>query len=57
VERSFAWTVRFRRLTRDYERLPQTVAGLHFVAFVCLMLNCAYASNPNGLTLFRSIER
>ena len=33
VERSFAWTTRFRRLTRDYERLPQTLAGLHFVAF------------------------
>ncbi len=33
VERSFAWTSRFRRLARDYERLPGTVAGLHFVAF------------------------
>jgi transposase len=38
VERSFAWAARFRRLARDYERLPQTVAGLHFVAFVTLML-------------------
>jgi transposase len=38
VERSFAWTTRFRRLTRDYERLPQTLAGLHFVAFAILML-------------------
>jgi transposase len=34
----FAWAARFRRLARDYERLPQTVAGLHFVAFVTLML-------------------
>jgi transposase len=39
VERSFAWASRFRRLARDYERLPQTVAGLHFVAFACLMLH------------------
>jgi transposase len=39
VERSFAWTTRFRRLVRDYERLPETLAGLHFVAFACLMLN------------------
>jgi transposase len=39
VERSFAWAARFRRLTRDYERLPETVAGLHFVAFACLMLH------------------
>src|SRR5215213_2024213 len=38
AERSFAWTSRFRRLVRDYERLPETVKGLHFVAFSCLML-------------------
>lgn len=39
VERSFGWTVRFRRLARDYERLADTLVGLHFVAFVCLMLS------------------
>jgi transposase len=39
VERSFAWAARFRRLARDYERLAETLAGLHFVAFVCLMLS------------------
>ena len=39
VERSFAWASRFRRLVRDYERLPATVAGLHFLAFACLMLH------------------
>ena len=39
VERSFAWLSRFRRLARDYERLPGTLAGLHFVAFACLMLH------------------
>ncbi len=38
VERSFGWVARFRRLARDYERLPETVAGLHFLAFVALML-------------------
>src|SRR5918992_4480162 len=38
VERDFAWASRFRRLVKDYERLPQTVAGLHFVAFACLFL-------------------
>jgi len=41
VERSFAWAARFRRLAKDYERLPETVAGLHFVAFACLMLSRA----------------
>ena len=38
TRRSFAWAARFRRLARDYERLPETLAGLHFVAFACLML-------------------
>lgn len=38
VERSFAWTARFRRLARDFERLAETLAGLHFVAFAVLML-------------------
>jgi transposase len=38
VERSFAWVPRFRRLARDYERLPETLAGLHFLAFAILML-------------------
>ena len=32
------WMSRFRRLARDYERLPETLAGLHYVAFVILML-------------------
>ena len=39
VERSFAWMARFRRLARDYERLPETLAGLHFLAFALLMLS------------------
>ena len=38
VERSFAWTARFRRLARDFERTPEILRGLHFVAFVMLML-------------------
>jgi transposase len=39
VERFFAWTARFRRLARDYERLPQVLAGLHFLVAACLMLH------------------
>jgi transposase len=38
VERSFAWAARFRRLARDYERLPDVLRGLHFLIFVILML-------------------
>jgi transposase len=37
VERSFAWMARFRRLARDYERLSETLVGLHFVAFAILL--------------------
>jgi len=42
VERSFAWMARFRRLARDYERLPQTFAGLHWLAFITLMLGSLF---------------
>ena len=37
VERSNAWAARFRRLARDDERLAETRARLHFVAFAILM--------------------
>ena len=39
MERSFAWAARRRRLAQDYERLPDVVAGLHFLAFGALMLH------------------
>lgn len=38
VERSFAWASRFKRLARDYERLPETLVGMHFLVFSMLML-------------------
>ena len=48
VERTLAWMARFRRLSRDYERLPQVLAGLHFVVVSMLML--AKANLPTGRT-------
>lgn len=39
VKRGFVWITRFSWLARDYERLPDTITGLHFVAFACLMLH------------------
>lgn len=42
VERSFAGAARFRRLARDYERLPSNLAGLHWLAFLTLMLNSIF---------------
>jgi len=41
VERSFGWLARFRRLSRDYERLRQVLSGLHFLVFAMLMLPAA----------------
>lgn len=43
VERSLSWMARCRRLAKDYERLPSTLAGLHFIAFACLMLKTLFA--------------
>ena len=46
VERSFAWATRFRRLAKDYERYASTLAGLHLVAFACIMLKQTARLNP-----------
>jgi transposase len=45
VERSFAWSARFRRLARDYERLATTFAGYHWIAFITLMLGSLFAKS------------
>ena len=45
VERSFAWTARFRRLARDYERLASTLAGYHWLAFALLMLKSLFTKS------------
>ncbi len=37
VERSSAWASRLRRLARDYERLPQILAGIHFVVLALML--------------------
>ena len=38
VERSFAWSTRFRRLVRDYERSAASLASYHWLAFISFML-------------------
>jgi transposase len=48
VERSFGWGNRFRRLARDYEWPPETLAGLHFVVFTILMLHNAIPLLPSS---------
>lgn len=39
VERSFAWSARFRRLSRDYERLAASLESIHWLPFSTSMLN------------------
>lgn len=41
VNLNFGWSAMFRRISRDYERLPQVLSGLHFVVFAVLMLPAA----------------
>ncbi len=48
VKRSFGSLNRFRRLTRNYGRLPETLAGLHFVVFAMLMLVQAAYQVPSA---------
>lgn len=38
VQRTFVWLNRFRRLTRDYERLALTLRSWHWIAYVSLIL-------------------
>jgi transposase len=38
VERTFGWLGRFRRLTRDYERLAEVLEGWHWLAFLTLII-------------------
>ena len=48
VERSFAWATRFRRLVKDYERCAATLADMHLIAFVCIMLKNAAALSASS---------
>ncbi len=32
VKRSFGWAARFKRISRDYERLASTLTGMHWLA-------------------------
>lgn len=58
VERSFAWATRFRRLVKDYQRYAETLAGLHVVAFACIMMKQADGGHwPVAVNRLRVIAR
>ncbi|TYQ23738.1 transposase [Pseudanabaena sp. UWO310] len=38
VERTFAWFSRFRRLTREYELLPETSEAFFYVGMIHILL-------------------
>lgn len=54
VECSFAWATRFRRLAKGYERLPETVAGLHFLVFASPNA-CSRCSTAEKCTTYFSV--
>ena len=45
VERTFAWVGRYRRLSKDYEQLPETSGAMMYAAMVHIMLR-RLARNP-----------
>ena len=38
VERTFAWLTRHRRLSRDFEKLPETSEAFIYLAMIRIML-------------------
>ena len=47
VERTFAWLGRYRRLSKDYEELPQTTEAWVYAAMTGLMLRRLAHSNAS----------
>ena len=48
VERTFAWLGRNRRLSKDYEQLPEVSEAMVYAAMVRLMLRRLAEAAPNA---------
>ena len=48
VEHTFAWMANFRRLTRDYERLAETLRALHGSAHAVTLVARAFRDQRRG---------
>jgi transposase len=49
VERGFAWTARFRRLSKEYEYLPESSETMIYLAMSRLMLRRLALQAPYGV--------
>ena len=49
VERTFGWLGRWRRLSRNYEQLPEVSEAIVALAMICLMLHRAVHPNRKRL--------
>src|SRR5215471_10515787 len=57
VDRGFAWAARFRRPTRDYERLAATLASLHFFGLRQSLAASLHRLDFESLTAWRRAVR
>ena len=57
VERTFAWLGRYRRLSKDYEFLPETSQAMMYAAMSLLMLRRLARAYPFPDTLSETVRK
>ena len=46
VERTFAWICRYRRMSKDYEMLPESSEAMIYLTMINRMLHCLAPGHP-----------